>query len=282
LVQIKNMPSFLENLSKGIIHRSKQLFFRPYSIFNISWFREKALKHETGYALKSHIYQGKYKIVFRDGPVFLLSVNELFVNEYYKFKADKERPRIIDCGSYIGTSILYFKVNYPKAIISGFEPDEANYSILKTNLDNWNFSDTKVENAAIWKENGNISFNSAGNMSSRIDTADSVINKKNVKCIRLKDLLVEEIDFLKIDIEGAEFAVLKDCEDNLKNVKNLFVEYHGIYNELYKLNEILEILLRNGFKYYIKEGVSVYAKPFWEKERKAEYDMLLNISAFRD
>jgi FkbM family methyltransferase len=275
------MLSFLRNLSKGIRYRTKKLFFRPYRIFDIGWLKEKALKHKPGFALKSHIYQGKYKIVFRDGPVFLLSINELFVNEYYKFRPDNNRPRIIDCGSYIGTSILYFKVNYPNAILCGFEPDENNYSILKVNLENWHFSDTKVENAAIWTNNGNISFNSAGNMSSRIEITENLNDKKTVKCLRLKDLLEEEVDFLKIDIEGAEYAVLKDCEDNLKNVKNLFIEYHGIYEELYKLNEILEILLRNGFKYYIKDGIPVYAKPFWEKERKGEYDMLLNISAFK-
>jgi len=32
---------------------------------------------------------------------------------------------------------------------------------------------------------------------------------------------------LKIDIEGAEYDVLKDCEDSLENVKNIFVEYHS-------------------------------------------------------
>ena len=67
---------------------------------------------------------------------------------------------------------------------------------------------------------------------------------------------------MKIDIEGAELPVLRDCSDNLKNVKNLFVEYHGKYNEIFKLNEILEILLQNNFKYYIKEGDSVYSRPF--------------------
>ena len=120
-------------------------------------------------------------------------------------------------------------------------------------------------------------------MSSRIETdADKTNNKKIVKCVRLKDLLNEEIDFLKIDIEGAELAVLKDCSDNLKNVKNLFVEYHGKYDEMFKLNEILEILLRNNFKYYIKEGNAVYSKPFWDKDKIGEYDMLLNIFAFKD
>ena len=190
----------------------------------------------------------------------------MFVNEFYKFRAANDRPRIIDCGSYKGTSILYFKVNYPNAIITGFEPDEKNYTILQSNLNEWNFLDTSVMNAAIWINNEMLSFNSKGSMASRLENDLSQNeNKKMVKCVRLKDLLNEDIDFLKIDIEGAEHQVIKDCADQLTRVKNLFVEYHGIYSEMYKLNEILGILVSNHFKYYIKEGSSVYAKPFWDK-----------------
>ena len=278
------MPNILANLGKRINHNIKKMFYRPYSIFDIGWAKEKILKHQTDIiSLKHHLYLNKYKIAFKDGPTFLMSIDELFIKEFYKFRTNKERPKIIDCGSYIGTSILYFKVNYPNAIIKGFEPDKENYFLLKSNLDNWNFSDTTVLNAAIWINDGNISFNSVGNMSSRIETdVEENQNKAIVKCVRLKDLLYEEIDFLKIDIEGAELAVLQDCSDKLKNVNNLFVEYHGNYNEMVKLNEILEILLQNNFKYYIKEGNAVYSKPFWDTSKIGEYDMLLNIFAFRD
>lgn len=276
------MPHVLANLSNGIYHRIKKILYRPYSIFDIGWAKEKNLKHQTDTRLKHHLYKNKYKVYFRDGPTFLLSINELFINEFYKFRTNKDRPKIIDCGSYIGTSILYFKVNYPNAVIIGFEPDEKNYTLLKSNLDNWNFTDTNVVNAAIWINNESITFNSVGNMSSRIETNGNGNNNKIVKSVRLKDLLNEEIDFLKIDIEGAEYSVLKDCSDNLDNIKNLFVEYHGKYNEMFKINEILDILLRNNFKYYIKEGNAVYAKPFWQKDEKVEYDLLLNIFAFRD
>ncbi len=101
-------------------------------------------------------------------------------------------------------------------MVTGFEPDETNYSLIKSNLEAWNFSNTSVKNAAIWINNEPISFNSKGSMASRIETgANEGGNKKTVNCVRLKDLLNEEIDFLKIDIEGAEHAVLKDCSDNL-------------------------------------------------------------------
>jgi FkbM family methyltransferase len=276
------MASLLTNLGKGIYFRIKKVFYRPYNIFDIGWVKEKILKHETNTKLKYHLYRNKYKIAFKDSLSFLISIDELFIKEFYKFRPDNDRPKIIDCGSYIGTSILYFKVNYPNAVITGFEPDKENFAILKSNLDNWNFSDTNVMNAAIWVNSESISFNAVGNMSSKIEADINHDNKNMVKCVRLNDLLIEEIDFLKIDIEGAELAVLQDCSNNLKNVKNLFVEYHGNYDEVFKLNEILKILLQNKFKYYIKEGAAIYSKPFWDKEKEGDYDMLLNIFAFRN
>jgi len=277
------MPHFLANLGKGVNNRIKKIFFQPYSVFDIGWAKEKILKHQTDQSLKYHLYKNKYKIAFRDAPVFLISIKELFINEFYKFRPATDRPKIIDCGSYIGTSVLYFKINYPNAVVTGFEPDETNYSLISSNLLNWNFSDTSVTNAAIWINNEPISFNAKGSMASKIETgAMGDGNKKTVNCVRLKDLLIDKIDFLKIDIEGAEHAVLKDCSDNLVNVKNLFVEYHGIYAEMYKLNEILDILNKNNFKYYIKEGSPVYARPFWDRDKVGDYDIILNIFAFKD
>ena len=69
---------------------------------------------------------------------------------------------------------------------------------------------------------------------------------------------------------------------NLNYVRNLFVEYHGIYAEMYKLNEILNILERNKFSYYIKEGSPVYANPFWDRNKVGDYDIILNIFAFKN
>jgi FkbM family methyltransferase len=207
----------------------------------------------------------------------------LFVNEYYKFRPETARPKIIDCGSYIGTSILYFKVNYPNAVVTGFEPDAANFDLLQRNLDNWAFGDTLVERAAIWTNNDGISFHSAGNMSSGITATSAATHGTSelVRTVRLRDLLDQEIDFLKIDIEGAELPVLKDCSDRLRNVKNLFVEYHGKYEKASELNEILDILVQNGFSYCIREGAVIHPRPFWDRDTTYEYDMLLNIFAIK-
>jgi len=273
----------LKNLLGGIKYRTRKMFHRPFRVFDIGWLEEKRLKHQADTSIKQHLYKGKYNIYFRDAPEFMVSIQELFIDELYKFKPETTRPKIIDCGSYIGTSILYFKTNYPQATVTGFEPDATNYSLLSRNLEGWGFQDIQVVNAAIWINNDGITFNSAGNMSSKIEAGgNDAADMKKVKTVRLNELLNEPVDFLKIDIEGAELPVLKDCSDKLKNVKNLFVEYHGKFEKPSELNDILDILLKNNFKYCVREGNVSHPRPFWDKDEKFEHDMLLNIFAFRD
>ena len=268
----------------GIRKRLDIIFYRPLSKFDISWFQEKLLKHANSGIEYSHLYKNRYKIIFKDPKAFLYSVKELFVEEIYKFKAENDTPYIIDCGSYIGTSILFFKTQYPNAKILAFEPDNSNFELLNNNIKNWDLKDIEIQNAAIWINNLGVNFIADGNMASKIDESNNTAHNENqkTKSVRLKDLLTEKIDFLKIDIEGAEYEVLVDCESKLSFVENLFIEYHGNYNEMYKLNKILNILIENNFKYYIKEAGVTFEHPFYDRENIYDFDTQLNIFAFKN
>lgn len=96
----------------------------------------------------------------------------------------------------------------------------------------------------------------------------------------MRDYLSTEIDFLKIDIEGAEYEVLKDCADLLFNVKNLFIEYHVLPNEAQHLHDILNWVNAAGFKYYIKEAWNNMTYPYM-KSYNDYYQMQLNIFCYR-
>ena len=268
----------------GIRKRLDIIFYRTFSKFDISWFQEKLLKHANSGIEYSHLYKNRYKIIFKDPKAFLYSVKELFVEEIYKFKAQDDTPYIIDCGSYIGTSILFFKTQYPNAKILAFEPDNSNFELLNNNIKNWDLKDIEIQNAAIWIDNLGVNFIADGNMASKIDESNNTAHNENqkTKSVRLKDLLTEKIDFLKIDIEGAEYEVLVDCESKLSFVENLFIEYHGNYNEMYKLNKILNILIENNFKYYIKEAGVTFEHPFYDRENIYDFDTQLNIFAFKN
>jgi|APGre2960657505_1045072.scaffolds.fasta_scaffold04112_4 FkbM family methyltransferase len=268
----------------GIRKRLDIIFYRPFSKFDISWFQEKLLKHANSGIEYSHLYKNRYKIIFKDPKAFLYSVKELFVEEIYKFKAQNDTPYIIDCGSYIGTSILFFKTQYPNSKILAFEPDNSNFELLNKNIKNWDLKNIEIQNAAIWIDNLGVNFIADGNMASKIDESNNTDHNENqkTKSVRLKDLLTEKIDFLKIDIEGAEYEVLLDCESKLSFVENLFIEYHGNYNEMYKLNKILNILIENNFKYYIKEAGVTFEHPFYDRENIYDFNIQLNIFAFKN
>jgi len=207
----------------------------------------------------------------------------IFINESYGFRADKPNPLIIDCGANIGLSVLYFKNLYPDSVIKAFEPDKKIFKILKLNTNNFNLSNVSIVNKGVWTKNGDADFLPDGADGGKIVAGNPGKSLGKVKVIRLKNLLEEEeVDLLKIDIEGAEIDVLSDCRKNLSGVKLLFVEYHSFISHEQRLDELLNILSEAGFKYYI-DGIGASPKsPFLKQPENGGFDLQLNIYAHRE
>lgn len=267
------------NIMNGLRLKLKKLGKRNYSV---SLFYEKYLKHAENKTYHSYRINGSRRVYFKDPKAFLQSTKEIFNQNTYKFRSSTQSPFIIDCGAYIGTSILYFKDLYPTCKILGFEPDPDNYKILEKNIKTWCFEDVEILNEAIWTSNGFVDFQINGDMTGHVNEKNSNETTNKVKSTRLLDLLDQKINFLKIDIEGAEYDVFKDCKNNLNNVENLFIEYHSKFYEEHKLIEILDILHKSNFYFYIKEAANIHAEPFTKKTTENNFDIQLNIFAFRN
>ena len=121
------MSNLIANIVKGIIGKFKpKVAAGRFS--DISWMEEKILKHEEDQQIK----QKKLPIglINYKRPYELLhTYRELFCKEMYQFNSLSDEPVILDCGSNIGLSVLYFKTIYPKAKVWAFEPDAANFEI---------------------------------------------------------------------------------------------------------------------------------------------------------
>jgi FkbM family methyltransferase len=221
------------------------------------------------------------KFLVPDCQSFIWQFKEIFVEEYYKFESANEAPVILDCGANIGTSCVYFKRLYPKAIVIAFEANPKIAEVLKENLRTNNFSDIEIVDKAVWIHDQGVELGIEDADASSIHKED---NKVKVGSIRLKNFLdkFEQVDMLKIDIEGAELEVLKDCRKSLSNVKNLFVEFHSFTKEKQNLSEVINILEENNFRYYIK-SVDDRSKPLVNRKNKSnpEIDLQLNIFAYR-
>lgn len=221
------------------------------------------------------------KIFAPDTLSFIWQYKEIFADESYRFLTESSDPIIYDCGANIGTSCIYFSKSYPSAKIKAFEPDPNIVQTLLTNLKENNLNNVEVFNKAVWINNDGISLSLEG-----ADGASmySTSNQAKVSSIRLKDLLEKEskIDLLKVDIEGAEYEVIKDCRNSLSSVKNIFIEYHSFANNKQNLSEILLILEENKFRYFIKP-VSDREMPFINKKNKfnPDIDLQLNIYGYK-
>jgi FkbM family methyltransferase len=165
--------------------------------------------------------------------------------------------------------------------VHAFEPDAALFEILSKNIHSNQFKEVELHQAAIWTENTTLSFDNKGSEGSHIDTSGQSANK--VKAIKLSSILAnfDAVDFLKMDIEGAEYEVVKDCSEHLHKIENFFLEYHGKASDTNKLNELLNIVEKAGFKVYIKMAADNLTRPFAQKDTGTIYDVQLNIFCYK-
>lgn len=238
------------------------------------------LKKIPRYTAAKTVLLGK-NIEIADAPSFFSMYREIFKKEVYKFKAKTNKPYIIDCGANIGLSVIYFKKLYPESEIIGFEPDKRIFDMLKNNIKSFGFSNVQIIQKALWNKEEGTFFSSEGADAGRLADKNEKTNQTTVMTTSLRSYLERPVDFLKIDIEGAEMVVIEDCADLLINVKNLFVEYHSFGDKEQKLDVLLGMLKKAGFRYYIYNFGSLSHHPFEEKKTYLGMDMQLNIYACR-
>lgn len=240
----------------------------------------RRLKRIPRYISDSSNLWGKDKMRFVDACTYLHGGEEIFERKIYEFKADTEKPYIIDCGANIGLSVCYFKNLYPKSEILAYEPDPKIFHVLKDNIENLKFENVKLFQKAIWINNDGVEFNLEGGFSGRIPKSKEEFNIVKVESQSLRDLLTRDVDFLKIDIEGAENTVIFDIEDKLHLVKNIFIEFHSHISEEQKLGEVLNILKKNNFRYSLHEAF-VNQKPYVDQRTMLGMDLQMNVYGFK-
>jgi FkbM family methyltransferase len=272
------------------IEKVVRLFLPPLVIAFLKFFKEfknfKVEKEERRIGKLPRFQIGTTKIMgkplkFCDNASFLFIYNEVFKKEVYKFSSTSQVPYIIDAGANVGLSVIYFKQIFPDAEIVAIEPDIFIFDILKYNIDLFEYSNIKLVKRALWNVNTVLKFHSEGADGGRISTLLDTKKVINVQTDRLYKYLDKKVDFLKMDIEGAEYKVLEDSKEYLKNVQNIFVEYHSFIEKDQELPELLDLLRNAGFRLSINTPGLVSGNPLIEVNSYLGMDMQLNIYGYR-
>lgn len=142
-------------------------------------------------------------------------------------------PRsILDLGANIGIASIDFALRYPQASIIALEPVAANFQLLQKNISD--FPNIRALNVAVGSQNERAALRGAGQsfQTQPVSPATRRSGREEITVRDLNGLLQElgvaQIDLIKIDVEGAEYAVLTSLNpDVLRGVRWIVGELHG-------------------------------------------------------
>ncbi len=234
---------------------------------------------------------GQFSLSYNNKDMTEAIIYEIFHEKIYDFKTGKTAPLIIDAGSNIGVATIFFKSIYPRAKICCFEPDPNSFALLKKNVLNNCLRDITLVNAALAGQPGIVDFYGHIDSETPYSCGNSIIkswgeqrsiydlnylnkNKTQVSAVQLSNYINEEIDFLKLDVEGAERQVIDELGDKLNLIKNIAMEIHCTEDPKFinHLGSIISTLKKYSFHIDVvqKDIVSIF--PFqtmeWVKQSK--------------
>lgn len=214
-----------------------------------------------------------------DPIAFLHQVREIVLLGIYDFPCDIADPVILDCGANVGVSAVHLATRHPEARMLLFEADPVMAGYLERNLARNGLGHIPVIRGAVWVHGEGVDFAPEGTEGGSILGTGPGIR---VESLRLKDLLsgLERVDFLKMDIEGAEAEVLADCAEQLGKVGYAFVECHCWRRRPQTLHQVLALLAGAGFRYYL-ENVWPGDAPFLRGGGGPAMDVQMNVWARR-
>ncbi|MGZ5218799.1 MAG: FkbM family methyltransferase [Chitinophagaceae bacterium] len=211
-----------------------------------------------------HLKGRELKIIFRHFPSSDISVfNQVFTLNCYKPIMEKlseafepsKKLRIIDAGGNVGYADLFFKVYFPNAEIVSIEPEEGNRLQLEANMAVNDFHLKELIKGGLWhrpvylevvrdfRDNREAAF-----------TVRETNNETSIKGYGFEEILQrqgwDEVDLVKIDIEGSErflFDTNEKADAILSRTRFLAIEIHDEFNIR---EQIYAHLQRNGFRYF--------------------------------
>lgn len=172
---------------------------------------------------------------------------------------------VFDIGACEGEESIKYSRLFPNASIYSFEPLPENISLIRNNFRKYEVKNARYYNKAVSSKNGVTDFyvssgqpeNAAksdwdyGNKSSSLLPPDKHLEvasfikfqtRIKVETITLKSFCTENnipsIDFLHMDVQGAELMILEGAQDLISAIKVIWLEVSKI--EFYKQQPLVE------------------------------------------
>lgn len=216
-------------------------------IYNLLPFFMKERAKEIYYNLKhkeKFSREGKtYKTLFTN-EIEVIGTKPMYsiardIENYETFYKIKKGDCVIDAGANEGIiSLFYSKKVAEEGKVFSFEPDIINQSSIKENMKLNRLDDNIfLNNNLLWNENKELEFFESGTVASSIFYEPRNSRKILKKAITIdgfcEEKKIQKLDFIKMDIEGAEVEAIEGALETILKFKPNFAiaSYHLIKGE---------------------------------------------------
>lgn len=205
----------------------KWLFLFSLSFFQV--FRRKTLGVVDDIFGSKITFCVNEKYVVFDG-CSLGVVREIVGSECYIASKEMRGFRtILDMGANCGVFSVYALLNAPQSQVLAVEVQPHLVNVARSNLTLCGLSSRiDILNAYVGEMNPFVASLIAGDSSVGAFSPEEYIEK------------VGECDFLKCDVEGAEYSLISESSFWLRKVKRMSLEYHGIWADGERLGNLIK------------------------------------------
>ena len=149
---------------------------------------------------------------------------------------------VLDIGAWCGTWSKLMEP-YAKKVIA-FEPDRIHFECLQKNCT----INCIPRREAVGNEVKNVSLTK-----NDFTQQKRVTGEGDISMVRIDDFDYQDVDLIKIDVEGYELEVLKGAQNTLQKIEYLMIELNGNTEKYGSSNkECIDFILAQGFKLLMK------------------------------
>jgi len=190
-------------------------------------YRHIKSKNSSGIALPGLKQPVHFRGIVSDTEIF----RQIFIEKQYDIDVNFEPASIVDLGANVGYASVYFANRFPAARIFALEPESMNYTIAIKNLAS--YKNVRLEKGAVWHTAGNINLvdKGHGEAAYMVETGEG---NDMVRAYTIPEIMsimqFNQIDIIKIDIEGAEKEIFENGSDQwIPQSRIIIVETHDRY-----------------------------------------------------
>jgi len=176
-----------------------------------------------------HIPPFRNDIHLRTNTADISTFWKVILKDEYRFECNMSPGFIIDGGANIGLTSLQFAQQFNPSLIVAIEPEQGNFELLKKNTSN--YKAIEPMQGALWNKDCNLSIvNKEANTSAYVvmaATGNDYDTKASSITSILKKYNQQQLDILKLDVEGSELEIFTcGYEEWLPNTRLLIIETH--------------------------------------------------------